>query len=46
MKVQHRRAHLRIWLALAVLLALGLGAGIALKQPQPAEPGALAGGKR
>jgi hypothetical protein len=41
MKLRHRRAHLRIWIALAVLLSVGFGAGIALKQPVPVEPGSL-----
>ena len=38
MKAAHRRAHLRVWIALAVLIGIGIGAGLALRQPVPVEP--------
>lgn len=44
MKIRHRNAHFRIWIALAVLLTLGFGAGLALKQPRPVEPGSFSKG--
>ncbi|MDG2285190.1 MAG: hypothetical protein P8N43_06650 [Alphaproteobacteria bacterium] len=44
MKIRHRKAHFRIWIALAVLLTLGFGAGMVLKQPIPTQSGSLAKG--
>jgi hypothetical protein len=46
MKLRHRNAHFRIWVALAVLLTLGFGAGLMLKQPLPVEPGSLTMGDK
>ena len=37
MKAAHRRAHLRTWIALAVLVSVGFAAGLALRQPLPVE---------
>jgi hypothetical protein len=41
MKIRHRKAHFRIWVALAVLLTLGFGAGMILKQPIPTQSGSF-----
>jgi hypothetical protein len=38
MRTRHRRVHLRLWLALAVLLPAILLGGAALRQWRPADP--------
>jgi hypothetical protein len=39
-----RRAHRRIWPALAVLLVVGFGLGFLLKPDRPVMPGSIADG--